>query len=382
VKMKIFLIPLALLLAISLVAIGCPAPPATTTPPGPTTPAQPTTPPETTTPAAPSGTIKLIATNWTPQQMPPEAGGWDPFDYTLMFWMDTIEYETQGRVQFEFYPESTLLGMLDMWEGLKGGVADIGIVNVCAYPGVFPLTGALRLPGFFENSLQSSMVRQKVFEEGYNTAEWADVKVLWHATNEPWSISCRTKQIKTLEDLQGLKVANVGDPELSFIEALGGVPIAMPATDFFLALERGTVDAAWQDTNGQVVFGLAQEAPYITEIPGNGTADMVTVMNKDKYNSLPADIKAIFDKNMGMFFAMCHGQRFSYNHARCLDYLNAREGVPPVYILPEEERARWFAAAEPLVEAAAADLEAQGLPARETFARARELQEVYAGLGF
>jgi len=379
-KGKLFLIPLALLLAISLVAIGCPA---TETPTQPTTPAETTAPPETTTPTTPSDeTITLIATNWTPQQMPPEAGGWDPFDYTLMFWMDTIEHETNGRVQFEFYPSSTLVGMMDMWEGIKGGVADIGIVNVCAYPGVFPLTGALRLPGFFENSLQSSMVRQKVFEEGYNTADWTDVKVLWHATNEPWSISCRTKQVKTLEDLQGLKVANVGEPELSFIEALGGVPVAMPATDFFLALERGTVDAAWQDTNGQVVFGLAQEAPYITEIPGNGTADMVTVMNKDTYNNLPPDIKAIFDKNMGMFYAMCHGQRFSYNHARCLDYLNAREGVPPVYILPEEERARWFAAAEPLVEAAAVDLEAQGLPARETFDRARELQELYAGLGF
>jgi TRAP-type C4-dicarboxylate transport system substrate-binding protein len=314
--------------------------------------------------------------------MPPEGGGWDPFDYVLNFWMDTIEYETNGRVQFERYPESTLLGMLDMWEGIKGGVADIGIVNVCAYPGVFPMTGALRLPGFFENSVQSSMVREKIFEEGYNARDWADVKVLWHATNEPWSVSCRTKQIKTLEDLQGLKVANVGEPELSFIAALGGVPVAMPATDFFLALERGTVDAAWQDTNGQVLFGLSQEAPYITEIPGNGTADMVTFMNLDKYNSLPPDIKAIFEKNMGMFYSVSHGMRFGYNHAACVDYLNAREGVPPVYILPEEERARWFAAAEPLIEATAADLEAQGLPAREMFARAHELQELYSGLGY
>jgi TRAP-type C4-dicarboxylate transport system substrate-binding protein len=376
-KRKLVLIPLALLLAVSLVAIGCPAPPATTTPP-----TQPTTPAEPTTPAAPSGTIEIISANWTPQQMPPEGGGWDPFDYALNFWMDTIEYESKGRVHFERYPESTLLGMLDMWEGIKGGVADVGIVNVCAYPGVFPLTGALRLPGFFENSVQSSMVREKIFEEGYNTQDWAEVKVLWHATNEPWSVSCRTKQIKTLEDLQGLKVANVGEPELSFIAALGGVPVAMPATDFFLALERGTVDAAWQDTNGQVLFGLSQEAPYITEIPFNGTADMVTVMNLDKYNSLPPDVKAIFDKNMGMFYSISHGMRFSYNHAACVDYLNAREGVPPVYVLPEEERARWFAAAEPLVEAAAADLEAQVLPARETFARAHELQEIYSGLGY
>jgi TRAP-type C4-dicarboxylate transport system substrate-binding protein len=105
-------------------------------------------------------------------------------------------------------------------------------------------------------------------------------------------------------------------------------------------------------------------------------------MNLDKYNSLPPDIKAIFDKNMGMFYSVSNGMRFLYNHAACIDYLNAREGVPPVYILPPEEQARWSAAAEPLVEAAAADLEAQGLPAREMFARAHELQEIYSGLGY
>ncbi|MBA7702287.1 Solute-binding protein [subsurface metagenome] len=313
--------------------------------------------------------------------MPPPLE-WEPFDFVLNYWMDTIELETNGRVEFVRYPQGTLVGMMDMWEAIKTGVCDIGLVNVCALPGQFPMTAALRLPGLFDSSTQGAIVRQRLLEEGYLAHDWEDVKVLWMGNNSHWSISCREEQIYTLEDLEGLKIANVGDPELSFIEALGAVPVAMPATDFYMALERGTVDGAWQDTNGQVAFGLYEASPYITRIPGNGNAAVVTVMNLDKYNSLPPDIKAVFDRNIGLFGATALGQRFDLNDSRAIAFLNEREGFPPVYTLPEEERARWFEAAEPLIEAAIADLEAQGLPAREMLDRARELIELYKSLGF
>ncbi len=374
-KRKILLIPLALLLAISLVAIGCPA-----TPEEPTTPTQPTAPTEPTEPA-PEGPVELIEANWTPAQMPPPIY-LEAFDFTLNQWMDTVERKTQGGVQFERYPSETLVKMGDMWEAVKMGICDIGMINVCAFSGQFPMTAALRVPGFFANSIQGSMVRQALLEEGYLAPEWADVKVLWFGTNAPHSIACRTKQISTLEDLKGLMVANMGEPEGSFLEALGAVSVAMPATEFYLALERGTVDAVCQDTNGLVAFQLYQVAPYITEIPGNANSCMVVVMNLDKYNSLPPDIKAVVDQNTGILGSICHGKRFDYNVASCVAYLNALEDAPPVYVLPPEERAKFFQTIDPLIDAALADLEAQGLPARDMFARAHELVELYSSWGF
>jgi TRAP-type C4-dicarboxylate transport system substrate-binding protein len=374
VKKKILLIPLALLLAISLIAIGCQA-----TPEEPTTPEETTTPTEPTSPA--EGPIVLIEADWPPAQMPPPLYV-DPFDFTLEQWMDSIELQTDGGVQFERYPTETLVKMGDMWEAVQIGICDIAMVNVMAFPGQFPMTAALRVPGFFDNSIQGSMVRQTLFEEGYLAPEWADVKVLWFGTNAPHSIACRTKQIRTLEDLEGLTVANMGEPESSFLEALGAVSVAMPATEFYLALERGTVDAVVQDTNGLVLFQLYKVAPYITEIPGNANSAMVVVMNLDKYNDLPPDIKAVFDQSTGLLRSICHGKRFDYNHEACVAYLNALEGAPPIYVFPPEERAKFFEIVAPLIEEALADLEAQGLPARDMFDRAHELVDLYSSWGF
>lgn len=367
-KKKILLIPLALLLAISLIAIGCQA-----TPEEPTTPTEPTPPAE--------GPIVLIEADWPPAQMPPPLY-FDPFDFTLEQWMDSVELQTDGAVEFERYPTETLVKMGDMWEAVQVGICDIAMVNVMAFPGQFPMTAALRVPGFFDNSIQGSMVRQTLLEEGYLAPEWADVKVLWFGTNAPHSIACRTKQIRTLEDLEGLTVANMGEPESSFLEALGAVSVAMPATEFYLALERGTVDAVVQDTNGLVLFQLYTVAPYITEIPGNANSCMVVVMNLDKYNDLLPDIKAVFDQSTGLLRSICHGKRFDYNHEACVAYLNALEGAPPIYVFPPEEQARFLQIVAPLIEEALADLEAQGLPARDMFDRAHELVDLYSSWGF
>jgi TRAP-type C4-dicarboxylate transport system substrate-binding protein len=325
--------------------------------------------------------ITLIAASWTPTKMPPPID-WEPFDFVFNEWMDAIEHETQGRVKFKRYPSETLVKVTDYWEAVKGGFCDIGIVCLPMFPGQFPMTAALRLPGLFDNAIQGAIVRQILFEEGYLAPEWEGVKFLWIGNNSPWDISCRKKQIRTLEDLKGLKVCTIQEPEISFIKALGAIPVAMPPTEFYFALERGTVDAAWQDVNGQVAFKLYEKAPYITRIPGNSAGAMVWIMNQQKYDNLPPDIKSIFDRNIGLIGAIMTGKRFDYSVDRCVSFLNERKDFPPIYVLPPEERARWFKKAEPIIEKATADLEAKGLPARKMFKRAHELVEIYKKKGF
>ena len=325
--------------------------------------------------------IVLIQASWGPTKMPPPLD-WDPFDFSLNDWMNTIEEQSKGRVKFKRYPAETLVKVTDQWDSAKGGICDISLVGVPMSHGQFPMTAALRLPGFFDNAIQGCVVRQTLLEEGYLASEWGGVKVLWMANNAPWDISCRKKQIRTMEDLKGLKVASIGEPEISFIKALGAVPVGMPPTEFYIALERGTVDAAWMDVNGQVAFKLYEKAPYITRIPGNSNGGNVTIMNSDKYNGLPPDIKALFDKTTGLLGSIMTGKRFDYSYDKCVDFLNERKEFPPVYVLPPDERARWYKIAEPLIEKKAAELEAKGMPARKMFQRAHELVDVFKKRGF
>jgi TRAP-type C4-dicarboxylate transport system substrate-binding protein len=374
-KKLIFVFVAVLLLAV--LAIGaCAAPVApTTTPSTPATTATPTT----TTPTS-SGPITLIEANWCPAQMPPPMD-WDPFDYTLNAWMDDIEQKSDGQIKFDRYPMETLVKVQDTWDAVKLGICDIGVYNECVYPGLIPSIVALRMPGIFENAAQSCLVRQKLFEEGYYGHEWDDVKVIWFESNAPWDICCRTKQVKTLDDLKGLKVACVGGPEIPLLEALGAVPVGMSPMDFYLALERGTVDAAWQDINGHIAFKLYEAAPYSTRLMKNSNACMCVIMNKAKYESLPPDLKQLIDTDSGTLWSMIQGERFGYNYNKSVAYLDENDKAP-VYTLPPAEQAKWTEKTASVIQATLADLESKGVPAQKLYDRAKELADYYKLLGF
>src|SRR3981189_2429342 len=51
--------------------------------------------------------------------------GWGP-SHALYPWVKQVEEATKGRVTIEVYPSQTLIKGVDMWKGVRGGIADIG----------------------------------------------------------------------------------------------------------------------------------------------------------------------------------------------------------------------------------------------------------------
>jgi TRAP-type C4-dicarboxylate transport system substrate-binding protein len=381
-KKILVLVGCILIVAILATMVACPSPAAPTTPPATgTTPPATGTAPATTPP--PAGTIKLIAANWQPTQMPPPIN-WEPFDFSYNQFLDAIERETNGRVHFDRYPAETLVKAPDMWQAAESGVTDIADVNDSIYAGQFQMLNALRVPGLFASSSQAGIVKQMLFNEGYISSEWQGVKLLFIGCSLPTSIICRTKQIKTLDDFKGLKVAVLGEPDASVMKALGATPVGMSATEYYISLERGTVDAVWLDLVGQVAFKLYEVAPYSTVVPlSGGCSACGFVMNEDAYNNLPPDVKAVVDRNSGILWSTITGRYFDSTLGKCIDFLNAREDVPPIYTLPADEQAKFFAqAGDPVTAQAVADLEAKGLPATATFDRAHQLIDLVKSWGF
>jgi len=72
-------------------------------------------------------------------------------------------------------------------------------------------------------------------------------------------------------------------------------------------------------------------------------------MNKQKYDSLPADIKAIFDEfstpEVSQKYAIAHGALEAETKASVAG-LDAKMHKPAIYVLPAEEKARWAAAVQ------------------------------------
>ena len=104
------------------------------------------------------------------------------------------------------------------------------------------------------------------------------------------------KEINSVEDIKGLKMRIPGLGGEVFRRA-GGTAVAMPGSEIFTSLQTGAIDASeWIGAYNDVSFGLHKAARYYYypgwQEPGPG---LETVINREAWESLPADLKAIVE---------------------------------------------------------------------------------------
>jgi TRAP-type mannitol/chloroaromatic compound transport system substrate-binding protein len=102
------------------------------------------------------------------------------------------------------------------------------------------------------------------------------------------------KEIKTVDDLKGLKMRIAGIAG-QVVQKLGVIPQQIPGGDIYPALERGTIDATeWVGPYDDEKLGFNKVAPFYY-YPGwwEGGATIHFWFNKEKWNSLPKNYKAI-----------------------------------------------------------------------------------------
>jgi TRAP-type mannitol/chloroaromatic compound transport system substrate-binding protein len=104
------------------------------------------------------------------------------------------------------------------------------------------------------------------------------------------------KEIKTVQDLQGLKMRIAGIAG-QVMAKLGVIPQQVAGGDIYPSLERGTIDAAeWIGPYDDEKLGFQKVAPYYY-YPGfwEGGLTLHFFFNKAKWESLPKNYKAILE---------------------------------------------------------------------------------------
>lgn len=114
------------------------------------------------------------------------------------------------------------------------------------------------------------------------------------------------KEIKSLEDLKGLKfrIAGLGG---RIMARLGVVPQTIGGADIYPALERGTLDAVeFSGPYDDEKLGFVKVAKYYY-YPGfwEGNANVSFLANQDKWNELPASYRAIVEAACAEANALC-----------------------------------------------------------------------------
>ena len=70
---------------------------------------------------------------------------WGP-THALQPWVKQVEEATKGRVKIQVYPSQTLIKGVDMWRGIRSGIADIGWCVQGYWPEQTPLSDVVSLP--------------------------------------------------------------------------------------------------------------------------------------------------------------------------------------------------------------------------------------------
>jgi TRAP-type C4-dicarboxylate transport system substrate-binding protein len=274
-------------------------------------------------------------------------------------WCKEVEKRTNGRVKVTQFPGGTLTPPAQTYVGVVKGVADLGLSFFGYTMGRFPLTEVLDLPLGYKSGYVGAKLANEYYKK-FRPKELDEVKVLFLTTSPPHMLFAK-RPIKNLEDLKGLKIRSTGT-SAKVVQALGGAPVAMPMSEAYDALSKGVVQGIIGPYEPMKGFKLAEVVSDSTEY---GTAYVnanYIIMNKDKWNGLPADIQKIIEKV---------DEEWIEKMGKLWDELD-KEGKEvfvqkggKVIVLSKEENARWAERLRPILDDYVKDMKSKGLPGDE-----------------
>ncbi|MBU0987428.1 MAG: TRAP transporter substrate-binding protein [Proteobacteria bacterium] len=262
-----------------------------------------------------------------------------------MDWAKEIEKQTNGQVQITVFPGGTLTKAPQCYDGTVKGISDLGFSLFAYTRGRFPVMAAADLPMGYPNGKVASHVADE-FAKTYNPEELHDVKVLYIHAHGPGLLHTK-KPVRKLEDLKGMKIRATG-LSAKVVEALGGVPVAMPQGGTYEALQKGVVEGTFGPMEVLKGWKQAEVIKYTTECYGVGyTTTFFIVMNLDKWKALPDDVKKVFEAVSEKYVGV-HGNVWDSTDIEGRKYTLSLGNE--IIALPEAENAKWRKAVEPVID--------------------------------
>lgn len=286
-------------------------------------------------------------------------------------WAKEVEKRTNGKVKVKTFPGGTLLGAKNMLEGVNAGSADIGNFAMSYQPGRFPVSEAVDLYHGFTSAKVASQVLFDLVTK-YKPKEFEKVKLITLFTCPPTNFMTKSP-LKSLKDLKGLEL-RVAGTSADVLKRLGGVPVAMPQSETPEAIQKGVVKGMISSLEILKDFKFAAYTPYAT-IANLPVVSFAVVMNKAKWESLPADVKKVID-DLSREQAVWTGDYVDTHVTEALAW-SAKEYKHQVIALPPAEQKQIAQLLAPMTDEYIKKVSAQGLNGKGIVDEVRALKRKY-----
>jgi TRAP-type C4-dicarboxylate transport system substrate-binding protein len=272
----------------------------------------------------------------------PNTLGWKTFE-------QYVESASNGTINVDIYPSSQLGDSEKLLEGLKLGIHQIA-------QGDESVTGAYdpMLIWFTPYLFPDELVMKKFFEsdtfEEINDKMAKDLglRVLAASPYGFYNFINKTRPIKTLADMKGLKLRTLPNSQLTIKtwESLGASATPVPWAEIYTSIKTGVIDGLGHTLTIMVDQKYYEVAKYVTLDMSMGCANLYLV-NEKWYQSLSDEEKRIIKKGAQMGAAAEFGIATYRNRAVAIDTLK-KNGVE-VTSLSADEKAKFKKAAHEAV---------------------------------
>lgn len=291
---------------------------------------------------------KLTVSNWVPAT--------HPVATAMAKWAEDVQKASNGRIQFQVLPKAVAAPPAH-FNAIRDGLADVSFTVLGYTPGRFALSEVAELPLMGTSAESNSVALQRIAQK-YPAFmnEYKDVKVLALFTHGPGVIFNGKKPVQTIEDLKGLKFRVGGGVVNEVGKLLEANTTLKPATESYELLSTGVMDGVFLPFESISTYKIDKLIRHATTFPGGlYNSAFLVMMNRQAYDKLPAEDKAVIDRMAGEPYARALGRSFDHKDREGAALAQA-SGIQVVQASPEMVKAvqsrvgvlekNWIAAAK------------------------------------
>lgn len=265
---------------------------------------------------------------------------------------EMLDERSDGRLKMEVYANAQLAGG-NQQKGLENVINNVVQVD-CRSSMLWQVMddklGIWAIPFFYDSSEQ--IIDELQYAEGGQAyaAEFENLglKMIGLVEYGPRPIATN-KPLTSFDDIQGMRIRVASVPlHLDSLKAIGADPMAMNWSEMYTGLQQGTVDgmeAPYQVMIDNTVYDVCKyyyDCGWVMD-PG------VVTVNAEFYNSLPDDLRQIFDE----VFKECQAWNIEETRA-ANDSAKTRlvdEFGCTINPMADEDKAKFEEAVQPVIDA-------------------------------
>lgn len=211
-------------------------------------------------------------------------------------YMECVKETSGGEIDYNLFASGQIASADASIEALNSNLAQLAYIVASRLTSELPLVNLAQLPNMGVDAKQMLRAFRQQVEDGGPIADELKAQHLVPLMVNPfpaYQLGMRDRSKKTVASISGSKLHVGGGSQSAAVEALGGVPVRMTASDIYVGLQQGIVDGYLLNIASADTYSLQEVTGTISTNANFASTMAFLAMNDAKFESLSPEHQAI-----------------------------------------------------------------------------------------